>query len=63
VETGGRIGTNVTVLPGKTIGSDALVAAGATVTKDVEARKIVAGTPAKPFGDVPENQLLENQEW
>ena len=58
---GARIGANVTVLPGVTIGEDALVAAGAIVTRDVPGRKVVVGTPAKPWRDVPQEQLLENQ--
>ena len=47
VKRGGRIGANVTVLPGITIGADALVAAGSVVTRDVPARKLVMGSPAK----------------
>ncbi len=58
---GARIGANVTVLPGITIHEDALVAAGSVVTKDVPARKIVMGTPARVLRDVPADQLLENQ--
>lgn len=41
------IGSNATILPGVTIGDGAIIAAGAVVTKDVEARTIVAGVPAK----------------
>lgn len=41
------IGTNATVLGGVTIGENAIVAAGAVVTKDVPANSIVAGIPAK----------------
>lgn len=41
------LGANVTVLPGVTIGENAIVAAGAVVTKDVEAGTVVAGVPAK----------------
>ncbi len=63
IKRGARIGVNATVLPGKTIGEDALVAAGALVVKDVPPQKIVAGVPAKVFGDVPTEQLLENQGW
>jgi serine O-acetyltransferase len=63
VRKGGRIGVNATILPGVTIGEDALVAAGAVVRKDVPPRKIVAGVPAKIYRDVPKEQLLENQGW
>lgn len=41
------IGSNATILPGVTIGDGAIIAAGAVVTKDVEAMTIVAGVPAK----------------
>ena len=41
------IGANVTILQGVTIGEGAILAAGAVVTKDVPARTIVAGVPAK----------------
>jgi len=61
VKKGGRIGVHSTILPGKTIGEDALVAAGSVVTKDVPEKKIVLGVPAKEFRDVPSEQLLENQ--
>ena len=63
VKKGGRIGVNATILPGKVIAEDTLVAAGALVTKDTPARKIVAGVPARELRQVPEEQLLENQEW
>lgn len=63
VKRGGRIGVNATILPGITIGSDSLVAAGALVTKDTPDRKIVAGVPAKVFREVPEEQLLDKQGW
>lgn len=61
IKRGGRIGVNATILPGKTIGGDTLVAAGALVTKDTPPRKIVFGSPAKILKDVPKEQLLENQ--
>lgn len=60
MEDGARIGVNATILPGKTIHSNGTVAAGAVVTRDVPAKMIVAGNPAKPFREVPETQLMEN---
>ncbi len=63
VRRGARIGVSATILPGITINNDTLVAAGALVTSDTPARKIVAGLPAKVFRDVPPDQLLENQGW
>ncbi len=62
VKTGGRIGANATILPGKVIAEEGVVAAGSVVTRDVPSGKIVLGSPAKPFKDVPKEQLLENQE-
>ena len=58
--SGSRIGVNATILPGKVIDKDGTVAAGAVVTKDVPAKTIVAGNPAKLFSEVPEPQLMEN---
>ncbi|MDY0989389.1 DapH/DapD/GlmU-related protein [Flavobacterium sp. CFBP9031] len=41
------IGANATILPGVTIGENAVVAAGAVVSKDVPDNTIVGGVPAK----------------
>ena len=41
------VGSNSTILSGVTIGDNAVVAAGAVVTKDVPANAIVGGVPAK----------------
>jgi acetyltransferase-like isoleucine patch superfamily enzyme len=40
-----------TVLPGVTIGTGAVVCAGAVVTSDVAPYTVVGGVPAKPIGD------------
>lgn len=49
------IATNAIILPGVTIGDGAIVAAGAVVTKNVPARCMVAGVPARV--------IKENVEW
>ena len=41
------IGANATILPGVTIGENAVVAAGAVVSKDVPDDTVVGGIPAK----------------
>lgn len=46
------VGSNATILCGITIGEQALVGAGAVVTRDVADFAIVAGVPAKQIGDV-----------
>lgn len=60
IRDGARIGANATLLPGIEVGRDAVVAAGAVVTRPVPAGKIVMGIPAKVIGDVPAEQSLEN---
>ena len=49
-QLGQRLGQNVVVLGGVTIGDGATVAANAVVVKDVPPGVIVGGVPAKPLG-------------
>ena len=48
------IGHQAIIMPGITIGPDAIVAAGAVVTQDVAPDSIVAGVPARRIGAVSE---------
>jgi UDP-2-acetamido-3-amino-2,3-dideoxy-glucuronate N-acetyltransferase len=50
IKENASIGANATILGGTTIGKNALVGAGAVVTKDVPDNAIVAGNPAKIIG-------------
>ncbi|EEI71796.1 MAG: DapH/DapD/GlmU-related protein [Lentilactobacillus hilgardii] len=42
------VGAGAIVLPGVTVGENAIVGAGSVVTKDVAANTVVVGNPAKP---------------
>ncbi|WPN48586.1 MULTISPECIES: acyltransferase [unclassified Pseudomonas] len=50
VKRGASLGANCTILPGITIGANAMVAAGAVVTRDVPDNCLVVGCPAKVVG-------------
>jgi len=47
VKKGASIGSNATIVCGVTIGENALIGAGAVVTKDVPPNTIVAGNPGR----------------
>ena len=50
IESNASIGAGCVVLPGVTVGKEALVGAGSVVTKDVPDRAIVTGNPASITG-------------
>ena len=52
VKKGASIGSSSTILCGVTIGENAIVGAGAVVTKDVPPNTIVAGVPAKVIKEI-----------
>lgn len=56
---GCRVGARAVVLPGIEIGEEALVAAGAVVTRDVPARQVVMGVPARVVREVADEELFE----
>ncbi|PSR28993.1 MAG: UDP-3-O-(3-hydroxymyristoyl)glucosamine N-acyltransferase [Sulfobacillus thermosulfidooxidans] len=58
IHRGARIGGGAVLLPGVHIGQEALVAAGAVVTRDVPPYRLVMGVPARVVRQVPEEQWL-----
>jgi len=54
-----RVGGGAVVTPGVEIGEEAFVAAGAVVVRDVPARAVVMGVPARQVREVGDEDLLE----
>ncbi|MBW3652810.1 MAG: N-acetyltransferase, partial [Actinobacteria bacterium] len=54
-----RVGGGVTLCPGVEVGEEAFVAAGAVVTRDVPARAVAMGVPARVVREVGDEDLLE----
>ena len=57
VRRGASIGSNATILCGVTIGQDAMVGAGAVVTRDVPDYALVVGAPARVVADVRRKEI------
>jgi acetyltransferase-like isoleucine patch superfamily enzyme len=55
-----RIGGGAILCPGVEIGEEAFVGAGAVVTKDVPARALVVGNPARVLREVSADELLSS---
>jgi acetyltransferase-like isoleucine patch superfamily enzyme len=49
IKDGARIGVNVTILAGVTIGENSVVGAGAVVASDIPPNCLAVGVPAKPI--------------
>ena len=58
IRRGARVGGGAILCPGVEIGEEAFVGAGAVVTRDVEPRTVVVGSPARVLRAVPEEELL-----
>lgn len=54
IKSRASLGSNCTIMGGVTVGREAMIGAGAVVTKDVPDYAIVAGVPARVVGDVRE---------
>ena len=54
-----RVGGGAVLVPGVEIGEEAFVAAGALVTRDVPARAVAMGAPARVVRSVGDDDLLE----
>ncbi|HLY94527.1 MAG TPA: acyltransferase [Gaiellaceae bacterium] len=61
IRRGARVGGGAILCPGIEVGEEAFVGAGAVVTKDVPARMVVVGSPARVLRAVNDDELLENQ--
>ena len=55
LERGSWVGAGVIILPGITIGKNAVVGAGSVVTKDVPAFTVAAGNPARVLRRIKES--------
>jgi UDP-2-acetamido-3-amino-2,3-dideoxy-glucuronate N-acetyltransferase len=54
-----RIGANATILPGVVVGCDAIIGAGAVVSRDVPDAVVAAGVPARVLKAVSELECFK----
>lgn len=56
IEDQAWIGAGAKIMPGVTVGKNAVVAGGAVVTKDVAANTVVGGNPARVIRELPKGE-------
>jgi acetyltransferase-like isoleucine patch superfamily enzyme len=59
IRRGARVGGGAVLLPGIEVGEEAFVGAGAVVLRDVPARAVMVGSPARQIREVPDEELLK----
>jgi len=59
IKSGCWIGANVTILPGVTIGKNAVIGAGSVVTKTIPDFVVAVGNPAKIISEIKLKQHIE----
>jgi len=64
IKQGASIGANATILPGITIGINAMIGAGAVVTRSIPPKAIVVGNPARIIGyvDTKSSDIKDNKD-
>lgn len=62
IRAGASLGANCTILPGLTIGTNAMIGAGSVVTRSIPPNAIVVGNPAKIIGYVDAKPDSSTQE-
>lgn len=58
IKKGASIGANSTILPGITIGENAMIGAGSVVTKNIPAHTVWFGNPARLKGTIRDNYII-----
>ncbi len=58
IRRGARLGVGAVILPGREVPAEAVVAAGAVLTRDADAGQVHLGAPARPVRPVAPEQLL-----